>query len=205
MLAGIIQFSNKHALQLFGYKKGDLEGQNVSMLMPAPFNIRHNTYLKNYATTGNSSFALSLAGSIRFHGNLFGDLCMCAGKAKILDTVREVVAMHKERYVFPARIMVTKSGGSGADAQFMGVVKVIMVACSQPFSCMSSVDAITVLIIILGMCIHTVCFCSMHLLMKLLCQRRLWRWTPTTFAPGLCPRALSCAWTRPSQTMLAGH
>jgi PAS domain S-box-containing protein len=37
---------------MFGYKKGEMEGKNVSMLMPAPFSQRHNSFLKNYQMTG---------------------------------------------------------------------------------------------------------------------------------------------------------
>jgi PAS domain S-box-containing protein len=48
---------------MFGYKKGDVEGKNVNILMPNPFSSRHNNYLRNYLTTG---------------------------KAKILDQIREV-------------------------------------------------------------------------------------------------------------------
>jgi hypothetical protein len=40
------------ALKVFGYKKGELEGKNVSILMPNPFSQRHNSYLRNYITTG---------------------------------------------------------------------------------------------------------------------------------------------------------
>ena len=47
-----------------------------------------------------------------------------AGHAKILDSVREVVGLHKERYVFPVSILVSKVSGTGDDALFMGVVKV---------------------------------------------------------------------------------
>ncbi len=47
-----------------------------------------------------------------------------AGKAKILDSMREVVALHRDRYVFPVRILVTKTQGTGADASFMGMLKV---------------------------------------------------------------------------------
>lgn len=47
-----------------------------------------------------------------------------AGKAKILDSMREVVALHRDRYVFPVRILVTKTQGTGADATFMGMLKV---------------------------------------------------------------------------------
>ncbi len=46
-----------------------------------------------------------------------------AGKAKILDTVREVVAIHKDRYVFPIKLTVTKVSGTGADSLFMGVLR----------------------------------------------------------------------------------
>jgi hypothetical protein len=46
-----------------------------------------------------------------------------SGKAKILDSLREVVALHRERYVFPIRILVSKTGGSGADATFMGLLQ----------------------------------------------------------------------------------
>jgi PAS domain S-box-containing protein len=39
-------------LQLLGYKKAELEGKNVSMLMPAPFSHRHNSYISNYLKSG---------------------------------------------------------------------------------------------------------------------------------------------------------
>lgn len=55
---------------------------------------------------------------------IFLGYCTCAGKAKILDTVREVVGLHHERYVFPAKIAVTKVSGTGVDSMFMGVIKV---------------------------------------------------------------------------------
>ena len=67
-------------------------GKNISMIMPAPFSQRHNGYLRNYLTTG---------------------------KARILDSIREVVALHKERFVFPIRLAVTRVSGSGADSVFM--------------------------------------------------------------------------------------
>lgn len=59
------------AHKLLGYRKGELEGKNVSTLMPQPFSGRHNGYLHNYITTG---------------------------VAKILGSVRDVVALHKARF-----------------------------------------------------------------------------------------------------------
>lgn len=35
----------------------------------------------------------------------------------------QVVALHKDHYVFPLTIAVTKASGSGADAVFMGVLR----------------------------------------------------------------------------------
>lgn len=52
-------------LKMFGYKKGEAEGKNVSILMPQPFSGRHNGYLRSYLATG---------------------------KAKILDQTKEVRA-----------------------------------------------------------------------------------------------------------------
>lgn len=55
---------------MFGYGKGELEGSNVSVLMPPPFSQRHASYLQRYAG---------------------------GGEPRILDSVREVIALHKVR------------------------------------------------------------------------------------------------------------
>jgi hypothetical protein len=47
-----------------------------------------------------------------------------SGKVRILNSLREVVALHKERYVFPTFLCVTKASGSGMDSIFMGVIRV---------------------------------------------------------------------------------
>ncbi len=49
---GIIQMANKMLLTMYGYKRGEIDGKNVSILIPQPFSGRHNTYLRNYLTTG---------------------------------------------------------------------------------------------------------------------------------------------------------
>lgn len=95
---GIIQMANKMLLQLYGYKRGELDGKNVSILVPQPFSGRHNTYLRNYITTG---------------------------KAKIIDSVREVLGLHRDRYVFPTRLKVSKVSGNGPDSVFMGMFRAV--------------------------------------------------------------------------------
>jgi PAS domain-containing protein len=49
---GTIQMANRTALKAFGYRRADLDGKNVSMLMPQPFAARHNAFLRNTMTTG---------------------------------------------------------------------------------------------------------------------------------------------------------
>lgn len=46
--------ANRLALKLLGYKKTDLEGKNVSMIMPPPFSHRHNGYLRTHISSGEA-------------------------------------------------------------------------------------------------------------------------------------------------------
>ena len=55
-------------VSMFGYARNELEGANISMLMPQPFSQRRPSYLQRYTSTG---------------------------EPHILDSVREVVALHK--------------------------------------------------------------------------------------------------------------
>lgn len=47
-----------------------------------------------------------------------------AERAKILNSDREVVGLHKQRYVFPLIIHVIKASGAAADSIFLGTIKV---------------------------------------------------------------------------------
>jgi len=50
--SGEILSCNPATEKLFQYAKAQLIGKNINMLMPAPFNAEHDSYLKNYLTTG---------------------------------------------------------------------------------------------------------------------------------------------------------
>ncbi|KAF5829405.1 hypothetical protein DUNSADRAFT_16104 [Dunaliella salina] len=93
---GIMLVANKQLQKLFGYKKTEIEGKNINMMMPQPFSQRHNGYLRNYVSTG---------------------------KKRIIDSIREVVALHKNKNVFPIQLAVTKVSGVGNDSVFMGVLR----------------------------------------------------------------------------------
>lgn len=54
--------------RMYGYAKGELDGKNVSVLMPQPFSSRHNDFMSRYHNTGES---------------------------RILGQMREVVGLHK--------------------------------------------------------------------------------------------------------------
>ncbi len=73
---------------LFGHPKAELEGTNVSLLMPQPFSQRHSSYMARYVG---------------------------GGEPRMLDRVREVVGLHRDRYVFPLNMCVTKLSGMGTD------------------------------------------------------------------------------------------
>lgn len=49
---GKVEHYNKACESIFGYSSAEVIGQNVKMLMPAPYHQEHDGYLKNYRDTG---------------------------------------------------------------------------------------------------------------------------------------------------------
>ncbi|CAG9466689.1 unnamed protein product [Pedinophyceae sp. YPF-701] len=93
---GIIQMANRIMNKMFGYKVGELEGMNVSALMPQPFSGQHNSFLRNYKLTGRS---------------------------KVIGKVREVIGLHSDGSVMPLRLAVSKAPQADAADSFMGVLR----------------------------------------------------------------------------------
>lgn len=73
-------------LQVFGWNKADVEGKNISMLMPPPYSQMHNGILRAYNETGTSN---------------------------IINRTRELQGLHMDRYSFPIKLAVTKVAQTG--------------------------------------------------------------------------------------------
>lgn len=92
---GIIQSVNRATLTMFGYSDDELLGNNVKMLMPAPFQAEHDGYLSNYHQTA---------------------------ERKIIGIGREVVGMRKDRSCFPMHLAVSEIR-IGDRVLFTGIVR----------------------------------------------------------------------------------
>jgi PAS domain S-box-containing protein len=104
---GIIKIGNKNLHKMFGYKKDELIGKNVSVLMPAPYSQQHNSYLKRHVTTG---------------------------QANILGSRQRLEGRHKLGYNFPINLQVSKVE-SGGEVSFMGVMTRIEEASGVQITC----------------------------------------------------------------------
>lgn len=78
---GIIESMNPAALQLFGYDEAEVNGKNISVLMPEPDSSAHDGYLHRYQTTGEK---------------------------RIIGIGREVLGLKKDGSTFPFRLAVSE-------------------------------------------------------------------------------------------------
>lgn len=78
---GRIESFNKAAEAIFGYRAGEVLGQNVHMLMPPPYYDEHNAYIRNYLETGHR---------------------------KIIGIGREVMGLRKDGSTFPLDLAVSE-------------------------------------------------------------------------------------------------
>jgi len=93
--AGIVLMFNAACERLFGYNAGEVLGQNVKMLMPAPFRAEHDGYLENYHRTG---------------------------ERKIIGIGREVVGRRKDGSTFAMDLSVGEAKHEGRTT-FVGIIR----------------------------------------------------------------------------------
>lgn len=93
---GIITWVSRSTLNIFGYSREEMLGQNVSMLMPEPYASAHDSYMANYAA---------------------------GGKAKIIGVPqRELTGLRKNGSVFPMELGVNEMVVDD-ERTFVGIVR----------------------------------------------------------------------------------
>lgn len=91
---GVIEAFNPAAERLFGYRERDVVGQNVKMLMPAPYRDEHDAYLERYRQTG---------------------------EARIIGIGREVQGLRRDGTVFPLHLSVGEMSVNG-ETKYTGIL-----------------------------------------------------------------------------------
>ncbi|AKH70219.1 PAS domain S-box [Spongiibacter sp. IMCC21906] len=92
---GIIETVNPATEKIFGYSASELEGKNVSILMPNPDHTRHDQYLGNY---------------------------LASGKKKIIGIGREVIGLRKDGSTFSLDLAISEMEVNG-QRMFTGIVR----------------------------------------------------------------------------------
>lgn len=92
---GVVESFNPAAERIFGFARDEVEGRNVSMLMPAPYRQEHDGYLERYRSTSEK---------------------------KIIGIGREVVGQRKGGNEFPLELAVAEMH-VGSQRKFTGMVR----------------------------------------------------------------------------------
>ena len=94
---GTILSCNTSTMRLFHYRREEIIGQNIKMLMPLPYSAEHDSYLNNYKTTAIK---------------------------KIIGSGREVKALKKDGSIFPIALSVGEVTKQGAeDKVYTGFIR----------------------------------------------------------------------------------
>ena len=93
--SGTIETFNRAARQMFGYSSDEVQGQNISLLMPGPHKSRHDQYIARYLETNES---------------------------RVIGSNREVNAQHKNGSVFPIHLSVSEVRNR-PERKFVGLIR----------------------------------------------------------------------------------
>ncbi|KAG2436029.1 hypothetical protein HYH02_011741 [Chlamydomonas schloesseri] len=93
---GDIQMVNKKLMSMFGYRKGDLDGKNVTVLMAGHDAKRHPGLLRRYIDSGQQAVPVFR---------------------------RPVLGMHRERVAIPVQLDISRASGMGEDSVFIALLE----------------------------------------------------------------------------------
>lgn len=92
----LIETANSATERLFGYKREEIIGKNISMLMPEPYRARHDSYVDNY---------------------------LRSGVKRVIGIGREVVGQRKDGSVFPIDLSVGEALLPSGRRIFTGIIR----------------------------------------------------------------------------------
>ncbi len=92
----IIETANTSTERIFGYKKSEVVGKNIRMLMPQPYRDKHDSYVQNYLRTGVK---------------------------KIIGIGREAVGQRKDGTIFPLDLSVGEVILPDGRRVFTGIIR----------------------------------------------------------------------------------
>ena len=96
---GKILKSNSAITKLFGYNNYELQGHDVSILMPSIIAHKHQLFLENYFTSG---------------------------KEIVTNNESVTFALHINTFIFPISIIVKPVPSTNDDIQYIGILRKIM-------------------------------------------------------------------------------
>jgi len=99
----IVETYNPAAEKIFGYDKSEIVGQNINMLIPEPHNKRHDSYIKKYLLSENSTvknFSKEVIGKRKkgaiFPAELSVSTMILKEKRKFVGIIRDITARKKD-------------------------------------------------------------------------------------------------------------
>lgn len=92
---GFMRRVNRATLEMFGYQESEMLGSNVKMLMPEPYQSKHDGYIRRFLTTG---------------------------RTHILDSRRQAEGQRKDRSIFPIELLIRQMRIEG-EQLFVGVIR----------------------------------------------------------------------------------
>jgi two-component system sensor kinase FixL len=110
--AGRVQVYNQACTRLFQYSEDEVLGQNVKMLMPAPYRENHDHYIEHYRQTGEArilGIGREVAGQ-RKDGSTF-PMYLSVGEGLLYDKrvfvgiVHDLSSLYRERESYEARLL----------------------------------------------------------------------------------------------------